>query len=102
MAGPWRRLGSIRRPRSSLDYRSNRPAPNRRPEKRSSWILVSRFPDSIPPREDGLAKDRAEISEPALSLTQSRQDGKAQGKLESLFASPRLGDLALNLVVDGA
>jgi hypothetical protein len=43
-----------------------------------------------------LANHRADFS------TQSRQDGKAQGKLESFFASPRIGDLALKLVAGWA
>ena len=34
----------------------------------------------------------------AADSTHSRQDAKAQGKLESFFASPRVGDLALKFV----
>src|SRR5260370_38139569 len=33
-----------------------------------------------------------------MGCKQRRQDAKAQGKLESFFASPRLGDLALSFV----
>jgi len=36
------------------------------------------------------------------SSTQRHKDAKAQGKLESFFASPRLGDLALKLVAGWA